>query len=128
VAHDDDTVEESGVILGHPIRAPVDVSLDEAMGTARWALTQAKDVLRQESGGINDEWRRLLLWASMLRERTMTEMARVEVRQQHLDVREELLNRLQTAINSHDRDSQKMLADAKELYASAEAWASSTIK
>jgi Skp family chaperone for outer membrane proteins len=57
----------------------------------------------------------------MLRERTMTEMARVEVRQQHLDVREELLNRLQTAINSHDRDSQKMLADAKELYASAEA-------
>jgi hypothetical protein len=57
----------------------------------------------------------------MLRERTMTEMARVEVRQQHLDEREELLNRLQIAINNHDRDSQKMLADAKELYASAEA-------
>jgi hypothetical protein len=55
VAHDDDTVEESGVILGHPIRAPVDVSLDKAMGTACWALTQVKDVLRQESGGINDE-------------------------------------------------------------------------
>jgi hypothetical protein len=51
----------------------------------------------------------------------MTETARVEARQQHLDVREELLNRLQTAINSHDRDSQKMLADDKELYASAEA-------
>jgi hypothetical protein len=43
-------------------------------------------------------------------------------------VREELLNRLQTAINSHDHDSQKMLADAKELYASAEARANSTIK
>jgi hypothetical protein len=57
----------------------------------------------------------------MLRERTMTEMARVDVRQQHLDVREELLNRLQTAINSHDCDSEKMLADAKELYASVEA-------
>jgi hypothetical protein len=39
VAHDDDAMEESGVILGHPIRAPVEVSLDEAMGTAHWALT-----------------------------------------------------------------------------------------
>jgi hypothetical protein len=33
---------EPEVILGHPtLRAPRDVSLDEAMGTARWALTQA---------------------------------------------------------------------------------------
>jgi hypothetical protein len=28
---------------------------------------------------------------------------------------------LQTAINNHDRDSQKVLAKAKELYASTEA-------
>jgi hypothetical protein len=41
----------------------------------------------------------------MLKEWTMTERARAESRQQYLDVREELLNRLQTAINSHDRDS-----------------------
>jgi hypothetical protein len=41
-------------------------------------------------------------------------------------VREELLNRLHTAINS--RDSQRMLAEAKELYASAEARANNTIK
>jgi hypothetical protein len=41
----------------------------------------------------------------MLKEWTMTERTTAESRQQHLDVREELLNRLQTAINSHERDS-----------------------
>jgi hypothetical protein len=68
------------------------------------------------------------LWASMLKERTMAERAMAEDRQQHLDMREEMLNKLQTIINSHDHDSQWMLAEAKELYASAEAWANSTIK
>jgi hypothetical protein len=43
-------------------------------------------------------------------------------------VKEELLNRLQTVINNCDCDSQKMLADAKEMYASVEDRASSTIK
>jgi cell division septum initiation protein DivIVA len=52
----------------------------------------------------------------------------MEARQQYLDVMEELLNRLQTINNSCDRDSQKMLAKAKELYASAEARANNTIK
>jgi hypothetical protein len=89
-ADDDVTVEEHGVILRHPmLRAPRNVSLDEAMGMAHWAHTQAQNVLHRESGGIIDEW------------------------QQHLDVREELLNRLQTTINSCDLDSQKMLADTK---------------
>jgi hypothetical protein len=78
-------------------------------------------MLRWESGGIVDERRRLLQWASMLMERTTTERARAEARQQHLDIREELLNRLHTAINSCDRDSQRMLEEAKELYASGEA-------
>jgi hypothetical protein len=33
---------EPEVILGHPtLRAPRDVCLDEAMGMAHWALTQA---------------------------------------------------------------------------------------
>jgi hypothetical protein len=64
----------------------------------------------------------------MLKERTMVERARVEARQQHLDVWDELLNRLQTAINNCDHDSQKTLAEAKELYASAEARANGTIK
>jgi hypothetical protein len=57
----------------------------------------------------------------MLKKLTTAERARAEARQQHLDMREELLNKLQTAINSSDRDSQQMLVEAKELYASAEA-------
>jgi hypothetical protein len=81
VGDDDVTMEEAGDILGHPIRVLGDVSLDKAMGMARWALTQAHDVLRRESGGINDEWWHLLLWASMQKERTMTEKARAEARQ-----------------------------------------------
>jgi hypothetical protein len=42
----------------------------------------------------------------MLKERTMAERAMAEDRHQHLDMREEMLNKLQTIINSHDRDSQ----------------------
>jgi hypothetical protein len=92
-AVDDDGVVEPEVILGHPmLRAPEDVSLDEAMGTARWVLTQAQNVLHRESGGIVDERRHLLQWAFMLKERTTVERARAEARQQHLDMREELLN------------------------------------
>jgi hypothetical protein len=64
----------------------------------------------------------------MLKERTTTERARAEARQQHLDVREELLNRMQTAINSRDCNSQQTLAEAKELYASVDAQANGTIK
>jgi hypothetical protein len=85
-------------------------------------------VLRRESGGIVNEWQCLLLWASMLEERTTAERARVEARQQHLDVGEELLNRLPSAINNRDCDSQKTLVEAKELYASVEARANGTIK
>jgi hypothetical protein len=81
VDDNDIIVEESGVILGHPmLRAPRDVSLDEAMGTARLALTHAQDVLRRESGGINDEQRCLLLWTSMLKEGTMSKKAKAEAR------------------------------------------------
>jgi hypothetical protein len=64
----------------------------------------------------------------MLKERTMVERARAEARQQHLDMREELLNRLHNTINSHDRDSQRMLVEAKVPYALAEARANDTIK
>jgi hypothetical protein len=59
----DDIVEEPEVIQGHPLlRAPGDVSLDKAMGTAHWTLIQAQEVLRRERGDINDERQRLLLW------------------------------------------------------------------
>jgi hypothetical protein len=43
-------------------------------------------------------------------------------------MREELLNRMQTAFKNRDSDSQKMLAKAMELYASTEARANDTIK
>jgi hypothetical protein len=43
-------------------------------------------------------------------------------------VREKLLNKLQNVINNRDRNSQKTLAEAKELYTSAEARANGTIK
>jgi hypothetical protein len=37
---------EPEVIMGHPmLMAPRDVSLDKAMGTAHWALTQAQNML-----------------------------------------------------------------------------------
>jgi hypothetical protein len=73
---DDDGAVEHEVILGHPmLRAPGDVSLDEAMGTVRWALTQAQNVLHWERGGIVDEQRRLVLWASLLKEWTTMERA-----------------------------------------------------
>jgi hypothetical protein len=64
----------------------------------------------------------------MLKERTTVERARAEARQHHLDTREELLNRLHTTISNRDRDSQWILAEAKELHALAEARANGTIK
>jgi hypothetical protein len=55
-AADDSGDVEPEVILGHPtLRAPREVSLNEAMGTACWALTHAQSVLRREHGGIVDE-------------------------------------------------------------------------
>jgi hypothetical protein len=79
---DDDGAVEPEVILGHPmLRARGDVSLDEAMGTVRWALTQAQNVLHWERGGIVDEQRRLVLWASLLKEWTTMERAGAEARQ-----------------------------------------------
>jgi hypothetical protein len=60
-AADDGDGVEPEVILEHPmLMAPGDVSLDEAMGTAHWALTRAQNVLHRESGGIIDERWRLL--------------------------------------------------------------------
>jgi hypothetical protein len=72
----DNITEEPEAVLGHPLlRAPGDVSLDEAMGTVRWALNQAQDVLHWDCGDIHDERRCLLLWTSMLKRRTTSERA-----------------------------------------------------
>jgi hypothetical protein len=85
-------------------------------------------VLRQERGDVDDERQRLLLWVSMLKERTTFEKARVQAREWHLNTREELLKRKWVAINDLNTASQKILFDAKELYATAEARANTTIK
>jgi hypothetical protein len=52
----------------------------------------------------------------------------VQERERHHNTREELLERQQAAINDLIAASQKILSDAKELYATAEAWANTTIK
>jgi hypothetical protein len=54
--------------------------------------------------------------------------AKAQAKQWHLNMREELLERQWAIINELDAVSQKVLSDTKELYASAEAWANSTIK
>jgi uncharacterized protein (DUF3084 family) len=126
---DDDVAEELEVILGYPsIMAPRSVSLDEVVGTAHWALTQVQGVLCHERRSIIEEHQCLLFWASLLREQTASERARRVVRQEHLNEWEELLNMQLAAISRRDADSQKMLADAKELYSSAEARANTVIK
>jgi hypothetical protein len=90
---DDNITNEPEAVLGHPLlRALGDVSLDEEMGTVYWALNQAQDVLRRESGDIHNKCLRLLLWTSILKRRTTSERAMVQARQQHLDAREDLLN------------------------------------
>jgi hypothetical protein len=124
---DDIVAEEPEVVLEHHIlKAPRDVSLDEAMGKVCWVLNQAQDVLRQESRDNNNERRCLQLWASMLKDRTTSEMVMAQAR--HLDTREDLLNQQLATINRRDADSQWMLADAKELFTSAKTRASAIIK
>jgi hypothetical protein len=64
----------------------------------------------------------------MLKEWTTSEKVMEQARERHLDTREELLERQRAAINELDAVSQRMLSDTKELYASAEARANTTIK
>jgi hypothetical protein len=77
---------------------------------------------------IKAEHRCLLLWASMLKERKASERARAQARQRHLNKREELLESQRCAINELDTASQKVLSDAMELYATAEACANTSIQ
>jgi hypothetical protein len=63
------------------------------MGMAHWVLNQVHGVLQREYGDANDERRRRLLWASMLKGWTTSERVRAQAKQQHLDTREELLER-----------------------------------
>jgi hypothetical protein len=117
-----DAMEETEVVTGHPTyHAPGDISLDGAVSTALRALSQVQRVLRREDGDLTDERQRLQLWASMLKETTTTERAEARGRQRGFNLQAE-------AIEMHDVDSRRALADAQELYASAEARAAVVIK
>jgi hypothetical protein len=117
-----DAVEETEVVTGHPTyHAPGDISLDGAVSTPLMALSQVQRVLCREDGDLADEHERLQLWASMLKETTATERAEVRGRQRGFDLQAE-------AIELRDADSRCALADAQELYASAEARAAIIIK
>jgi hypothetical protein len=117
-----DAVEETEVVTEHPIyHAPGDISLDGAVSTALRALSQVQRVLRREDGDLADERQRLQLWASMLKETTTTERAEARGHQHGFDLQEE-------AIELRDTDSRRALADAQELYASAEARTAIVIK
>jgi hypothetical protein len=117
-----DAVGEMEVVMGHPTyHAPGDISLDRAVSMALSALSQVQRVLRREDGDLADERRCLQLWASMLKETTVTERAEARGRQRGFDMQAE-------AIELRDADSMRALADAQELYASAEARAAVVIK
>jgi hypothetical protein len=117
-----DAVGEPEVVMGHPTcHAPCDISLDGTVSTALRALSQVQRVLHQEDGDLVDERRRLQLWATMLKETTVTERAEARGHQRGF-------NRQAEAIELCDTDSRRALADAQELYASAEARATVIIK
>jgi hypothetical protein len=117
-----DAVGETEMVMGHPTyHAPGDISLDGAVSTALRALSQVQRVLRREDGDLADERRRLQLWASMLKETTVTEKAEARGRQRGFDLQAE-------AIELRDADSRRALADAQELYTYAKAHAAVVIK
>jgi hypothetical protein len=110
------------VVMGHPTcHAPGDISLDGVVSSALRALSQVQRVLRREDGDLTDERRRLQLWASMLKETTITERAEARGRQCGFDLQAE-------AIELRDANSRRALTDAQELYASGEARATVVIK
>jgi hypothetical protein len=126
---DDNTVEEPKVIMGHPgLRAPRIVSLSEVMGTTHFVLNQAHDVLCQESEDINEEQLRPSVWVSLLKTWMTSEKEKAEARQKSLDVMEILYSRRQAMADKLDTQAQKLLHDAKELYATAKAHVNATIK
>jgi hypothetical protein len=126
---DDNAIKEPEVIMGHPgLRMPGTVSLSEAMGTTHFVLNQAHDVLRRETEDINEERIYLSVWVSMLKQRTASEKEKAEERRKYLNVMEVMYRRRQAVADKLDPQTQKLLHDAKELYAMAEARVNATIK
>jgi hypothetical protein len=82
-----DAVGEPEVVMGHPTcHVPGDISLDGAVSTALRALSQVQRVLRREDGDLADERRCLQLWATMLKETTVSERAEARGRQRGFDL------------------------------------------
>jgi viroplasmin and RNaseH domain-containing protein len=98
------------------------------MGTTHFALNQVHHVLRWEREDINEEWLRLSVWVSLLMQWTTSEKEKAEAWQKHLDVMEVLYSRRQAVADKLDAQTQKLLHDTKELYATAESRANATIK
>jgi hypothetical protein len=125
---DDNTIEELEVIMGHPgLRAPRTVSLSEAMGMTHFVLNQAHDVLCREREDINEERLHLSVWVSLLKQRMTSEKEKAEARHKCLDVMEVLYNRRQAMADKLNAQTQKLVHDAKELYAVDEGHANATI-
>jgi hypothetical protein len=117
-----DAVGGPEVVMWHPTcHAPGDISLDGAVSTALRAVSQVQHAQRREDEDLADERRRLQLWATMLKETMVIERAAARGRQCGFDLQVE-------AIELRDADSRRALADAQELYASAEARANVVIK
>jgi hypothetical protein len=115
--------------MGHPsLRAPRTISLSEVMGTTHFPLNQAHDVLHQEREDINEERLHLSVWVSLLKRRMTSEKEKAWAKQKRLDVMEVLYNRRQAVADKLDAQTQKLLHEAKELYAATEACANATIK
>jgi hypothetical protein len=91
--------------------------VNEAVSAAHQALSQAHRILCREGEDHVDERCRLQLWASMLKQMTMSERVAARARQHGFNLQVE-------AITQCDTDSRWALADARELYASVEAQAS----
>jgi hypothetical protein len=110
------------VVLGHPTPYSLDgISLSEVMSMAHQALSQVQRVLHHDGEDLADKRRRLQLWANMLKRMTVSERAVAWAQQHGFGLQVEV-------ITQRDADSQRALADAQELYASIEAWASAIIK
>jgi hypothetical protein len=69
------------MILGHPTLYVSDnIPLDEAVSTAHRAPSQVQRVLRREDEGLVDDRRCLQLWATILKETTVSERATARTR------------------------------------------------
>jgi hypothetical protein len=64
----------SEVIMGHPTFSVMDdIPLDEVVSMAHKALSQVQCVLHREGEGLADERQHLQLWATTLKETTVSE-------------------------------------------------------